>query len=370
MHRTIWQSASSLLGFTANHGSLFNKACAHEESGVQPITGSPVHTVQVQARAASTATSAHSLSMQAKLSKEKADACLRHMNAQQGGAVHALGFQKELNGVLRQLQQRDEQLQQKAASLVAAVQRCYCLMSDLALFQAKLQSRGESLASAKHQLLRMGTLLLHYKKAWELSHQQNQEVWGQLARFSAALQNKGAMMTCYAPGASIQSLQSSPIPREPSPEPRECLHAEFAGVSPAAATSSRPVASSVQHAAAAEPSSSPGHLVHTTELAAARLPCQRAASGPAVPKSLSRFSSSSASQSKPAFASSRNHYDVAVVQQSVSLMQQISRTPLHPTQSMSGPSQAVQPLIGYTMGAQPNMLGAYLATRICLASIL
>ncbi|DBA94628.1 TPA: hypothetical protein ACH3X1_002202 [Trebouxia sp. C0004] len=328
MHRTIWQSASSLLGFTANHGSLFNK---------------------VQARAASTATSAHSLSMQAKLSKEKADACLRHMNAQQGGAVHALGFQKELNGVLRQLQQRDEQLQQKAASLVAAVQRCYCLMSDLALFQAKLQSRGESL---------------------ELSHQQNQEVWGQLARFSAALQNKGAMMTCYAPGASIQSLQSSPIPREPSPEPRECLHAEFAGVSPAAATSSRPVASSVQHAAAAEPSSSPGHLVHTTELAAARLPCQRAASGPAVPKSLSRFSSSSASQSKPAFASSRNHYDVAVVQQSVSLMQQISRTPLHPTQSMSGPSQAVQPLIGYTMGAQPNMLGAYLATRICLASIL
>ena len=77
---------------------------------------------------------------------------------------------------------------------VAAVQRCNCLMSDLALFQTKLRSRGESLvsclafvllcspahlslleyhlvlwfmqASAKHQLLRMGTLLLQYKRAW------------------------------------------------------------------------------------------------------------------------------------------------------------------------------------------------------------
>jgi len=81
-------------------------------------------------------------------------------------------------------------------------------------------------ASAKHELLRMGTLLLQHKKAWvrlgaqqcdaeltmvqdlnglqarlvmqctadvqELSHQQNQDVRGQLAGFSAALQSRGA----------------------------------------------------------------------------------------------------------------------------------------------------------------------------------
>ena len=158
--------------------------------------------------------------------------------------------------------------------------------------------------------------------------------------------------------------------REPSPEPRECLHAEFAEGSSAAPTSSRPVASSVQHAAATEPSSPLGHLVHTTQPAAARLPYQRAASGPAVPQSLSRFSSNAASQFKPAFAPSIDPDDVAAVQQSVSLLQQISSTPLHATQSRSGPSQAVQPLSGYTMAAQPNMLGAYLATRICLALIL
>ncbi len=39
----------------------------------------------------------------------------------QGGAGHVMGFQKELNGVLRQLQQRDEQLRQKDASLVRAL---------------------------------------------------------------------------------------------------------------------------------------------------------------------------------------------------------------------------------------------------------
>jgi len=182
------------------------------------------------------------------------------------------------------------------------------------------------------------------------------------------------LQTCYAPGASVQSLQSSPMlresspmPREPSTEPRECLHAESPGGSSAAPTSSRPVSSSMQHAAATEPSSPLGHLVHTTQPAAARLPGQRAASGPAVPKSLSRFSSNSASQSKPVFAPSRDPNDVVAVRQSVSLLQQISSTRLHATQSRSGPSQAVQPLSGYTMGAQPNMLGAYLATRVCLA---
>jgi len=158
-------------------------------------------------------------------------------------------------------------------------------------------------------------------------------------------------------------------PREPSPELRECLHAESPGSSSAAPTCSRPVASSfsVQHAAATEPSSPLGHLVPTTQPAAARLPYQRAASRPAVPKTLSRFASNAAAQSKPAFAPSRDRYDVAAVQQSVSLLQQISSTPLHATQSRSSPSQAVQPLSGYTMAAQPNMLGAYLATRICLA---
>ncbi len=164
--------------------------------------------------------------------------------------------------------------------------------------------------------------------------------------------------------------EPSPVPREPSPATRECLHAECAGGSSAAPTSSRPVASSVQHAAATEPSSPLGHLVHATQPGAARLPYQRAASGPAVPKSLSRFSSNAAAQSKPVFAPSRARYDVVAMQQSVSLLQQISSTPLHPTQSMSGASQAVQPISGYTMAAQTNMLGAYLATRTCLALIL
>ncbi len=186
-----------------------------------------------------------------------------------------------------------------------------------------------------------------------------------------AKQDEGSLLlTCYVPGASVPSLQSSPMPRDSSPMPRECLHDEFAEGSSAAPTCSRPVSSSMQHAAATEPSSPLGHLVHTTQPAAARLPCQRAASGPAVPKSLSRFSSKSASQSKPAFAPSRDPNDVVAVQQSVSLLQQISSTPLHAAESMSGPSQAVQPLSGYTMCAQPNMLGAYLATRICLASTL
>ena len=161
--------------------------------------------------------------------------------------------------------------------------------------------------------------------------------------------------------------EPSPEPREPSPEPRECLHAESPGSSSAAPTCSRPVASPVQHAAATEQPSPLGHLAHITQPAAARLPYQRAASGPAVPKSLSRFSSNAAAQSKPAFVPSRDRYDVVAAQQSVSMLQQISSTPLYATQSMSGPSQAVQPLGGYTMAAQPNMLGAYLATRICLA---
>lgn len=156
------------------------------------------------------------------------------------------------------------------------------------------------------------------------------------------------------------------MPREPSPEPRECLHAESPGSSSAAPTSSRPVASSVQHAAATEQSSPLRHPAHHTQ-PAARLPYQRAVSGPAVPRSLSRFASNAAAQSKPAVASSRARYDVVAVQQSVSLLQQISSTPLHATQSWSSPPQAVQPLSGYTMAAQPNMLGAYLATRICLA---
>lgn len=38
----------------------------------------------------------------------------------QDGAVHAFSLERELNGVLRQLQQRDEQLRQKDASLVRA----------------------------------------------------------------------------------------------------------------------------------------------------------------------------------------------------------------------------------------------------------
>jgi len=123
----------------------------------------------------------------------------------------------------------------------------------------------------------------------------------------------------------------------------------------------------VQHAAATEQSSPLGHLAHPTQPAAARLPYQRAASGPAVPRTLSRFASNAAAQSKPAFAPSRDRCDVVAVQQSLSMLQQISSTPLHATQSRSGPSQAVQPLSGYTMAAQPNMLGTYLATRIWLA---
>lgn len=107
--------------------------------------------------------------------------------------------------------------------------------------------------------------------------------------------------------------------------------------------------------------------MHTTQPAAARLPYQRAASGPAVPRTLSRFASNAAAHSKSAFAPSRARYDVVAVQKSVSMLQQISSTPLHATQASSGPSQAVQPVSGYTMAAQPNMLGAYLATRICLA---
>ncbi len=156
-------------------------------------------------------------------------------------------------------------------------------------------------------------------------------------------------------------------PREPSPEPRECLHAETPGSSSAVPTTSRPMAPPVQHVAATEQSPSQGHLVHITQPAAARLPYQRAASGPAVPRTLSRFASNAAAQSKPAFAPSRDRYDVVAVQQSVSMLQQISSTPLHATQASSGPSQAVQPLSGYTMAVQPNMLGAYLATRIFLA---
>ena len=161
--------------------------------------------------------------------------------------------------------------------------------------------------------------------------------------------------------------EPSPMPREPSPEPRECLHAESPGSSSAAPTSSRPVASSVQHAAATELSSPLRHPAHHTQPAAAKLPYQRAVSGSAAPRSLSRFASNAALQSKPAVAPSRARYDVVAVQQSVSLLQQISSTPLHATQSWSSPPQAVQPLSGYTMAAQPNMLGAYLATRICLA---
>ena len=67
----MWQSALSLLGFTANQGSLFNKvslfcqravcrvllqrlvypvvfvqACAQVGNGLQAITGDPVHTIQ------------------------------------------------------------------------------------------------------------------------------------------------------------------------------------------------------------------------------------------------------------------------------------------------------------------------------------
>ena len=175
------------------------------------------------------------------------------------------------------------------------------------------------------------------------------------------------LQTCYAPGATVQSSESSPEPREPSPEPRECLHAETPGSSSAVPTTSRPMAPPVQHVAATEQSPSQGHLVHITQPAAARLPYQRAASGPAVPRTLSRFASNAAAQSKPAFAPSRDRYDVVAVQQSVSMLQQISSTPLHATQASSGPSQAVQPLSGYTMAVQPNMLGAYLATRIFLA---
>ncbi|DBA85250.1 TPA: hypothetical protein ACH3X2_005950 [Trebouxia sp. C0005] len=359
MHNAIWQSALSLLGFKANQRSLSSKV----GNGVQAITGDPVHTIQ-----------AYILKLESQNAVFKA--ALRR-GCTTDGAVHAFSLERELNGVLRQLQQRDEQLRQKDASLVAAVQRCNCLMSDLALFQTKLHSKGESLASAKHQLLKMGTLLLQYKKAWELSHQQNQGVRGQLASFSAALQNRGATQTCYAPGALVQSLQPSPEPREPSPVPREpsseptqCLHAESPVVSSAAPTLSRPVATSVQHAAATEPSSSLGHLVHVTQPGAARLAYQRAAPGPALPKSLSRFSSNAASQSKPVSAPSRDRYDAVAVQRSVSPLQQTSSTPLHPTQSMSGASQAVQPISGYTIAAQPNMLGAYLATRIYLAMIL
>ncbi len=48
----------------------------------------------------------------------------------QGGAAHVLGFQKELNGVLRQLQQRDEQLQQKDTSLVRAFS-CFAVFISL-----------------------------------------------------------------------------------------------------------------------------------------------------------------------------------------------------------------------------------------------
>ena len=40
--------------------------------------------------------------------------------------MHVLGFQREVNGVLRQLQQRDEQLRQKDASLVRVLSRLCC----------------------------------------------------------------------------------------------------------------------------------------------------------------------------------------------------------------------------------------------------
>ena len=86
---------------------------------------------------------------------------------------------------------------------------------------------------------------------------------------------------------------------------------------------------------------------------------------PVIPASPSRLSRKSPPQSSLRFASSASSSDqniLPAVQQSVSLLQQISNIPLHATRSQIGSSHGVQPVDGYTIGAQPNVLGSLIGT--------
>ena len=87
----------------------------------------------------------------------------------------------------------------------------------------------------------------------------------------------------------------------------------------------------------------------------------------ASPSCLSRKSSLQSSLRFASSAPSSDQNTLPAVQQSVSLLQQISNIPLHATQSQIGSSHAVQPVDGYTIGAQPNVLGSLFGT-LALAS--
>lgn len=133
------------------------------------------------------------------------------------------------------------------------------------------------------------------------------------------------------------------------------LPAQIEATRPAAFTAqaSAPASSGMQPVSAAQSPAQSMTPLPTAQPAVLTSPLQKTAAGPVFPAPLSHLARLSAApaQLQRAFVPSPEPQDVAAVQQSVALLQHV---PLHVTQSDVNPSQAMQPVGGYTMGAQPN----------------